>query len=56
MPGIGLRLFGNFFRRTGCDDLATFNTTFRAQVDDPVGCFDYIQIVFDNDDSVAVIS
>jgi hypothetical protein len=32
---------------TSEDNATAFPTSFRANVDHPVGCFDYIEIVFD---------
>ena len=44
------------FRRAGCDDLAAATTTFRPEVDDPVGSLDHIEVVLDDDDRVAVVA
>jgi len=39
-------------RCSGGHDLATFVACFRAEIDDPIGLFDYFQIVLDHDDGV----
>ena len=47
--------FDNLFRGAAGDDRAAFGAGFGADVDDPVGSFDDVQIVFDDDDRVAVV-
>ena len=37
------------------DDFASFGAAFRAQVDDPIGGLNHVQVVFDDDDRVAGI-
>jgi hypothetical protein len=49
-------VLGDFFRRTGGDNLATAAAAFRAQVHDPVGGFDDIEVVLDDHHGVAVIA
>ena len=43
----------DFFRRARCDDFAALFAAFRAEVDDPVGAFDDLEIVLDHDDRIA---
>jgi hypothetical protein len=44
------------FRRTGSHNAATTGTTFRPQINQPVSSFDYVQIVFNYDQCIAVIA
>src|SRR5579885_1764252 len=45
----------NVLRRAGRDDLAAAVAAFGAEVDDPVGGLDHLQIVLDDDDGVAAL-
>src|SRR5690625_173168 len=45
----------NLFRRPFCDDLASPCTPFRPQVNDPVCCFDQIQIVFNHNHCITPV-
>ena len=56
MPGVGSRVSGNLFRGAGADYLAAFVAAFGAEVDDPVGGFYYVEVVFDDDDGVAAVA
>ena len=47
---------GHFCRGAGDHDLTTTDAAFRAEVDDPVGGLDDVEVVFDDDDGVAVIA
>ena len=47
------RHLGNVLGGSRGNDLATAGATFWAQVEDPVGGFDDIQVVFDRNDGVA---
>ena len=47
---------GYDFRRTGHKNLAAAVAAFGTKVDDPVGRPDDVEIVFDDDDGVAVIT
>ena len=47
---------GDLLRRAGGDDLASAVAAFQAQVDNPIGGLDYVKIVLDDDDGVAVIA
>jgi hypothetical protein len=40
----------DFFRSTSCDYLTALFAAFGAKVDNPVGAFDDLEIVFDDDD------
>jgi len=51
-----IRILGDFFRRAGGDDGAAAAAAFRAHVDQPVRGLDDVQIVFDDDHRVAVIT
>ncbi len=42
------------FGGTAKDELSAFGATFGAEVDDPIGAFDHIGVVFDDDDGVAL--
>jgi hypothetical protein len=44
----------HIFRRAGGHDLAPAIAAFGADVDDPVGGFDHIQVVFDHDHGIAL--
>jgi len=46
---------GNLFRCATGDELASFVTTFRTEVDDIVGRLDNVEIVFDDDNRVTVV-
>src|SRR5699024_10866970 len=56
IPGVGVRVGRNLFRRAGGHDLAAAVATFRAEVDQPVGGLDDIQIVFDDHDCVTGVA
>ncbi|MEN9753865.1 MAG: hypothetical protein RLZ07_247, partial [Pseudomonadota bacterium] len=45
----------NIFRCALSDDNAAAITTFRPHIDDPVGGFDHFEIMFDDNDRVALI-
>ncbi len=45
---------GNLLGGAGGDDGATGCATFGAEVDNVVGAFDYVHIVLDDDDGVAL--
>ena len=47
---------GDILRGAGDHDLTAANAAFRAQVDDPVGGLDDVEVVLDDDDGVAVIA
>jgi len=47
---------GHFCRGAGDHDLTTTDAAFRAEVDDPVGGLDDVEVVFDDDDGVAMIA
>ena len=47
--------FAYDFRRTGGKDFAATLTSLWAEVDDPVGCLDYVQVVLNHYDGIAVI-
>ncbi len=48
-----LLAFRNLFRRSRRNHATAVNTRIRAQVNNPVGALDYVQVVFDNHDAVA---
>ena len=49
-------MVGDIFRCTGGYDCATAVTTFRSKVDNPISGFYHIQVVFNDDDGIAVIA
>ena len=51
--GVGLLAFGDFFWRAATNHSTTARTTFGADVDDPVRCFDHVQVVFDHQNRIA---
>ena len=55
-PGVAGARLSDRFRRTGCHDAPAAVATFRAQVDDPVGGLDHIQVVLDHHDRVARVA
>ena len=55
-PGMRGGIGGDLFGGAGGDDLPTLVAAFRAEVNHPVGGLDDIQVVFDDDDGVAVIA
>ena len=50
------RVPGDLFRRACSNDLPTASATLRAQIDQPVGRLDDVQIMFDDDQRVALIA
>ena len=50
---LGLLALCNLFRRTRRNHATTMNARIRAQVDNPVGTLDHVQVMFDNHDTVA---
>ena len=56
MAGVGGRYSHQLFGRSSGYHLTPFVTPFRAEIDNPIGGFDYIQVVFYHDHGVAVIS
>lgn len=55
-PRVRTLMLGNLFRRTFRHQLPAAAAAFRAHVDDPVGGFNHVEVVFDDDDGVAVIA
>ena len=53
---VGVFHLGDLFWRSFANDPAATATAFRAQVDDPVRGFDDIQVVFDDNHSVALVA
>ena len=47
---------GDLFRCTGCDDFSATRAAFRPEVDDPVGSFDHIEIVLNDNERVSMIT
>ena len=50
------RIGSHVLRRALGDDLAATVAAFGAEVDDPVGGFDDVEVVFDDDDGVALVA
>ena len=55
LPPSALRTFHNLLRRSARHDVPAVRARFRAQVDDPVGRLDHVEIVLDHDDRVALV-
>ena len=53
MPRVTAGNVDDFFRRAFRNNFAAARTAFRAEVNDPVRCFDYVEIVFNDDERVA---
>ena len=53
--GVGAFGGGHFLRGSGDDKLTTSVTGLRADVDDPVGGLDDIEVMLDHDDAVALV-
>ena len=51
--GVRIRGLGDLLRRAGDDELATLVPALGAEVDDPVGHLDDVEVVLDHDDRVA---
>ena len=54
--GVGGRVSGHLLRCAGDNDFTATGSTFWTEVDDPVGGLDDIQVVFDDNDGVAMIA
>ncbi len=54
--GPGGFALGDLFGGAGGGDLAAGGTGFRAEVDDPVGALDDVEVVLDDDEGVALIN
>ena len=52
---IGLLDLGDLFGCALRDHAAAVFAAFRAEIDDPVGIADYVEIVLDDDDAIAEI-
>ena len=55
MPGIAFRILRHFFWRSCGHDLAAAVAAFGAEVDDPIGGFDHLEIMLDHHHGVALI-
>ena len=56
MPRVAFGNVDDFFRRPFRHNFSTARTAFRAEVNDPVRCFDYVEIVFNDDERVAGVA
>ena len=56
LPGVGVGVSSHVCRDAGDHDFADADAAFRSQVDDPVGGLDDVEVVFDDDDGVAMIA
>ena len=54
MAGVARRDLGDLLRRAFGDDLAALDAAFGTHVDDPVGGFDDVEIMFDHHHAVAL--
>ena len=55
MPGVALRATCHTLRRSLGNKLPTLCSTFRTEVDYPIGGFDHVQVVFDHEQRMARI-
>lgn len=55
LSGQAAGIAGDVLRCSDGDYFSALVTTFRSQIDDPIGGLDHIQIVFDDNDRVAAI-
>ena len=55
MAGVAAFFASYFFRGSGGYDFASGVAAFGAEVDDLVGGFDDVEVVFDDDDGVALV-
>ena len=53
----GMRILGsrNLFGRSGGDDFTARITSFRAEIDDPIGALNHLQIVLDHHERMPAI-
>ena len=54
--GVGVWIFGDFFRCPRCNDCSAAGTAFRSDVNDIVCSLNNIQIVFNNNDRIPALS
>ncbi len=55
LAGVGQLAAGDFLGGAGGDDLAAGGAAFGAQVDDPVGGLDDVEVVLDDDQRAAAV-
>src|SRR5205814_10125258 len=55
LAGIGLLIARQGFGRAGGDDASAAFAALRAQINDPVGLLDDVEVVLDDDDGVAEV-
>lgn len=53
LAGVGFLYSSNLLGSSLGDDASAFFATFRAEIDDPVGLFDDVKMMFDDQDGVA---
>src|SRR5207244_10558761 len=53
--GVGVRIARNLLGSSGSHDRAALCAAFGTQIDDPIGRFDHVQIVFDDDERSAAV-
>ena len=56
VPGVAALDARDLFGRAFGDDTPTAVTALGAEVDQPVGCFDHVEVVLDDDHGVAVVA
>ena len=54
LPGVTVRVFSNFLGCTLGNHQATPFTTLRSEIYNPISALDYIEMMLDDDDCVAV--
>ena len=55
LPGVRLRVAGNLLRGTRGDDLSALFAAFGTEINEPVGGFDDVEIVFDDKEGSASV-
>ena len=56
LPRVGSGVSRNSLGRALDDDLSTPASPFRSEVDDPVRCFDDVEVMLDHDHRVAAVT
>src|SRR4051812_16003118 len=55
LPGVTGFALGNIFRCAGGDDPPAARAAFRTKVDYPIGCFDHVEVVLDDQHGITLI-
>ena len=54
--GVAVLVACDFLGSAFCDDVTTMLSAFRAEIKHPIGALDYVEVVFNDDHSVAITS